>query len=147
LAGLVDFAVAFVIVLVLMVYYGITPTFNVIFLPVFTLMAVISALAGGLWLSALNVKYRDVRYTLPFLTSFWLFLSPVAYPLSMIPQKWQWLYGLNPMVSVIEGFRWSLLGSSPPLSAIYVSMLLAAVLFVGGLYYFRSTERHFADLV
>lgn len=147
LAGLVDFAVAFVILLGLMVYYGIPPTLNLIFLPVFTLLAVVSALAGGLWLSALNVKYRDVRYTLPFLTSCWLFLSPVAYPSSMIPQKWQWLYGLNPMAGVIEGFRWSLLGSSPPLSAVYVSMALTAVLFVGGLYYFRSTERFFADLV
>lgn len=147
LAGLVDFAVAFVILLLLMVYYGITPTLNVIFLPVFTLFAVMSALAVGLWLSALNVKYRDVRYTLPFLTSFWLFLSPVAYPSSMIPQRWQWLYGLNPMAGVIEGFRWSVLGSSPPLSAVYASVVFTAVLFVGGLYYFRSTERFFADLV
>lgn len=147
LAGLVDFAVAFVILVGLMIYYGIPPTLNVIFLPVFILLAVVSALAGGLWLSALNVKYRDVRYTLPFLTSFWLFLSPVAYPSSIVPKKWLWLYGLNPMAGVIEGFRWSLLGSSPPLSAVYVSMFLTAVLFVGGLYYFRSTERFFADLV
>lgn len=147
LAGLVDFAVAFVILLGLMVYYGIPPTLNLAFFPVFTLLAVISALAGGLWLSALNVKYRDVRYMLPFLTNCWLFLSPVAYPSSMIPQKWQWLYGLNPMAGVIEGFRWSLLGSSPPASTIYVSLIFTAFLFVGGLYYFRSTERFFADLV
>jgi lipopolysaccharide transport system permease protein len=147
LAGLVDFVVAFGILLVLMFYYNIVPTMNLIFLPVFILMAIFSALAVGLWLSALNVKYRDVRYTVPFLTQFWLFVSPVAYPSSMMPQQWQWLYGLNPMAGVIEGFRWALLGSSPPFSTIYVSILLTAALFMGGLYYFRKTEKVFADLI
>lgn len=147
LAGLVDFGVAFAILLILMAYYKITLTLKVLFLPLFILMAVVSALAGGLWFSALNVKYRDVRYTVPFLAQFWMFVSPVAYPSSMIPEKWQWLYGLNPMAGVIEGFRWALLGSSPPISTIFVSILLTAILFVGGLYYFRSAEKLFADLV
>jgi lipopolysaccharide transport system permease protein len=147
LAGLVDFAVAFGILVILMVYYGILPTVRVVLLPVFIVMAVISALAVGLWLSVLNVKYRDVRYLLPFLTQFWLFVSPVAYPSSMIPGQWQWLYGLNPMAGVIEGFRWALLASSPPIGTIYVSVFLTAILFVTGLYYFRSSEKAFADLV
>ncbi len=147
LAGLVDFGVAFAILLILMAYYQVVLTLKVLFLPLFILMALISALAGGLWLSALNVKYRDVRYAVPFLTQIWMFVSPVAYPSSMIPEKWQWLYGLNPMAGVIEGSRWALLGSSPPISTIFVSILLTAILFVGGLYYFRSTEKLFADLV
>lgn len=147
LAGLVDFAITFGILLALMFYYGMTPTLKILFLPAFIIMAVVSALAVGLWLSALNVKYRDVRYTVPFLTQFWLFVSPVAYPSSMVPEQWQWLYGLNPMAGVIESFRWALLGSSPPIATIYVSIVLTGILFVGGLYYFRSTERFFADLV
>lgn len=147
LAGLVDFAVAFGILLILMFYYGMVPTLSVVFLPAFIVMALISALSAGLWLSALNVKYRDVRYALPFMTQLWLFVSPVAYPSSMVPGQWQWLYGLNPMAGVIEGFRWALLGSSPPIGTIYISMSLMAILFVGGLYYFHSTERVFADLV
>ena len=147
LAGLVDFVIAFGLLLILMFYYHIIPTLNVVFLPALMLMAVFSALAIGLWLSALNIKYRDVRYTMPFLLQVWLFLSPVAYPSSMIPVKWQWLYGLNPMAGVIEGFRWALLNSSPPMGTIFVSLCLTAGLFIGGLYYFRSTEKFFADLV
>lgn len=147
LAGLVDFAVAFGVLLLMMFYYGITPTPQIVLLPAFVLMALVSALAVGLWLSALNVKYRDVRYAVPFLTQLWLFLSPVAYPSSMVPGRWQWLYGLNPMAGVIEGFRWTLLGSSPPIATVYVSVVLAGLLFVGGLYYFQNTERLFADLV
>jgi lipopolysaccharide transport system permease protein len=147
LAGLVDFAVAFAVLLLLMFYYGLAPTPRVVFLPAFVLMALVSALAVGLWFSALNVKYRDVRYAVPFLTQSWLFVSPVAYPSSMVPERWQWLYGLNPMAGVIEGFRWTLLGSSPPISTLYISAVLTGLLFVGGLYYFRSTEKFFADLV
>lgn len=147
LAGLVDFGVAFAILLVLMTYYQVAVTFKIIFLPLFVLLALMSAMAGGLWLSALNVKYRDVRYAVPFLVQLWMFVSPVAYPSSMVPDKWQWLYGLNPMAGVIEGFRWALLGSTPPFSTIYVSSVLAVVLCIGGLYYFRNTERLFADLV
>lgn len=147
LAGLVDFAVAFGILLILIAYYKIKLTLAVLLLPLLILAAVISALAVGLWLSALNVKYRDVRYALPFLAQTWMFLSPVAYPSSMIPEKWQWLYGLNPMAGVIEGFRAALLGSSPPVNTLFVSLLLMTVLLIGGLYYFRSTEKFFADLV
>jgi lipopolysaccharide transport system permease protein len=147
LAGLVDFAVAFGILLVLMLYYGIVPGWRVAFLPAFVVMAVVAALAVGLWLSVLNVRYRDVRYVIPFLTQAWLFASPVAYPSSLIPAEWQWLYGVNPMAGVIEGFRWALLGSAAPLRTIYVSALLTVVLLVSGLYYFRSSEKAFADLV
>ena len=147
LAGLVDFAVSFVILILLMLYYGIAPGLGVVFLPGFVLLAVFSALAVGLWLSVLNVRYRDVRYALPFLTQFWLFVSPVAYPSSLVPARWQWLYGLNPMVGVIEGFRWALLGSSPPFVTIYLSVFLTVLFFVGGLYYFLSSEKSFADLI
>lgn len=147
LSGLVDFAVAFGVLIVMMFYYGIVPPPSMVFLPAFIVMAVISALAIGLWLSALNVKYRDVRLIVPFLAQLWLFVSPVVYPSSMIPEKWQSLYGLNPMAGVIEGFRWALLGSSPPAGTIYMSVFLMVILFVSGLYYFRRTEKIFADLV
>lgn len=147
LGGLVDFAIASLVLLGLMAYYGAAPGVRVVFLPVFVVMAVVSALAVGLWLSALNVKYRDVRYTLPFLTQVWLFASPVSYPSTLIPGRWQWLYGLNPMAGVVEGFRWALLGTPAPMGTIYVSAVLVVALLVGGLYYFRSTERLFADLV
>lgn len=147
LAGLMDFAIAFGVLLLLLFYYNIMPTINVVFLPLFVFLALVSALAVGLWLSALNVKYRDVRHTLPFISQFWLFISPVAYPSSMIPENWQWLYGLNPMVGVIEGFRWALLGSPLSTTTMYVSVPLTIAIFIGGLYYFRSTEKMFADLV
>jgi homopolymeric O-antigen transport system permease protein len=148
LAGLVDFAIAFIVLMVLLLYYGIVPTRAVVLLPFFLLLAVASALAVGLWLSSLNVKYRDVRYTIPFLTQLWLFLTPVAYPSSIVPANWRALYGLNPMAGVVEGFRWALLGTtgnSGPL--VPVSILAVVVLLVGGLVYFRQTERTFADLV
>src|SRR3984893_4752500 len=110
LAGLVDFAISFAVLLPLIWYYGIVPTAAVVLLPFFVLLAITTALAVGLWLSALNVKYRDVRYTIPFLTQFWMFATPVAYPSSLVPEKWRALYGLNPMAGVVEGFRWALLG-------------------------------------
>lgn len=147
LSGLLDFAITLVILVIMMLYYDRTPTSSVVLLPLFVLMALTSALAAGFWLSALNVKYRDVRYTLPFLTQLLMFVSPVAYPSSLVPEKWRLLYGLNPMAGVIEGFRWTLLGSAPPVGTIYVSALLTVVLFIGGLYYFRHTERLFADLI
>ena len=147
LAGLVDFAIAFGVLLLLFLAYGVTLTWNILWLPLFLLLAIGSALAVGLWLSALNVVYRDVRYTVPFLAQLWMFLSPVAYPSSLIPPSWQWLYGLNPMVGVIEGFRWALLGSSPPAATMAISVLLTALFCIGGLYYFRSMERQFADLI
>ena len=148
LAGLVDFAIAFVVLLGLMLYYGIIPTRAVVLLPLFLLLAVASALSVGLWLSALNVKYRDVRYTLPFLMQFWLFATPVAYPASLVPERWRALYGLNPMAGVVEGFRWALLGTShAPGPLLWVSVAVVMVMLIGGLQYFRQTERTFADIV
>ena len=148
LAGLVDFAIAFIVLLVLMAYYHIVPTAAVVFLPLFIVLAVATSLAVGLWLSALNVKFRDVRYTIPFLTQFWLFATPVAYPSSLVPEKWRALLGLNPMAGVVEGFRWALLGKSqPPGPLLAVSVVAVALLLVGGLVYFRKTETTFADLV
>jgi len=148
LAGLVDFAVAFVILLVMMLYYGIVPTAAMALLPLFLLFAVATALSVGLWLSALNVKYRDVRYTIPFLTQFWMFATPVAYPSSLVPEKWRPLYGLNPMAGVVEGFRWALLGKShAPGPLLLVSVAAVVVLLIGGLRYFKKTESTFADIV
>ncbi|MGH9340889.1 MAG: ABC transporter permease, partial [Acidobacteriota bacterium] len=146
-AGLVDFGIALGILFILMLWYGTPLTTNLLFLPAFTFTALLSALAIGLWISALNVKYRDVRYIVPFVTQLWLFISPVAYSSNMVPERWQWLYGLNPMAGVIEGFRWSFLGTSPPISTIYASVAIMFVLFVGGLYYFRTAEKMFADLI
>jgi lipopolysaccharide transport system permease protein len=147
LAGLVDFAISFLVLLGLMLYYGIRPTAAVAWLPLFVLLALATALSVGLWLSALNVKYRDVRYTIPFLTQFWLFVTPVAYPSSMIPQRWRALYGLNPMAGVVEGFRWALLGKSGgPGLLLWVSVAAVLTLLTGGLFYFRRMESTFADI-
>ena len=148
LSGLVDFSVAFVLVLGMMVYYGITPTWGLLALPALVVFAVVSALAVGLWLSALNVQYRDFRYTIPFLTQIWMFVTPVAYPSELVPQAWRGLYGLNPMAGVVEGFRWALLGQEPPAGGLlWVSVASVLLLLVGGLYYFRRTEDTFADIV
>jgi lipopolysaccharide transport system permease protein len=148
LCGSVVFAISFVLLIALMLGFGVVPGVAVLTLPLFLLLALLSSLAVGLWLSALNAVYRDVQYTLPFLAQIWLFASPVAYSSDIVPKSWQWLYGLNPMVGVIDGFRWALLGtgqlSLPLLAASTVSML---VLLVGGLYYFRAMETYFADLV
>lgn len=148
LAGLVDFVIAFVILIGMMIYYRVTPTLAIWTVPLFLVLAVGAALGVGLWLSALNVQYRDVRYTVPFLTQFWLFATPVAYPSSLVPEPWRALYGLNPMAGVVEGFRWALLGRGEipgPLLAVSVAVVL--LLFVGGLYYFRRMEKTFADVV
>jgi len=148
LAGLLDFVIAFVVLLGMMVFYGIHPTAAVWTLPLFVLLALVTALGAGLWLSALNVEYRDVRYTIPFLTQFWLFLTPIAYPSSIVPEAWRTLYGVNPMVGVVEGFRWALLGSgNAPGPMVFVSTLAALALFVSGLFYFRRMEKTFADKV
>jgi lipopolysaccharide transport system permease protein len=148
LGGLVDFAVAFAILLVMMFYYGIVPTWAIVTLPGFILLAVVTALGVGLWLSALNVKYRDVRYTITFLVQFWLFATPVAYPSSIVPAKWRALYGLNPMAGVVEGFRWALLGKTEaPGAMLWVSVAVVIVILIGGLYYFRRMEQEFADIV
>jgi lipopolysaccharide transport system permease protein len=148
LGGLVDFCIAFVILVLMMAYYHIIPTLAFLSLPGFLLLAIMTALGVGLWLSALNVQYRDVRYTINFLIQFWLFATPVAYPSSIVPAKWRALYGLNPMAGVVEGFRWALLGKSdPPGALLAVSVAVVIFLLVGGLYYFRRMEQQFADVV
>jgi lipopolysaccharide transport system permease protein len=148
LAGLLDFAIAFVVLLAMMAYYGHAPTAAVWTLPLFVLLAIVTALGVGLWLSALNVQYRDVRYTIPFLTQFWLFATPIAYPSSLVPERWRALLGLNPMAGVVEGFRWALLGSGhAPQALLAVSVLVSVAVLVSGLFHFRRMERTFADTV
>lgn len=148
LGGVIDFAIAFVILLLMMLYYGIVPGWALLTLPGFLLLALLTALAAGLWFSALNVKYRDIRYTINFLVQFWLFLTPVVYPSSLIPEKYRALYGLNPMAGVVEGFRWALLGKTePPGAMLWVSVTVVVLLLFGGLYYFRRMEQQFADVV
>jgi lipopolysaccharide transport system permease protein len=147
LSGAVDFAIAFVVLLGMMVFYGVTPTPAILLLPLFLLLALVTALGAGLWLSALNVEYRDVRYVLPFLVQVWLFATPVAYPSSLLPESWRTLYALNPMVGVVDGFRWALLGTPPPTASAALSAAVAATLLVSGALYFRRMERTFADVV
>lgn len=147
LAGLVDFAIAFVVLLGLMLWYHIVPTVAILLLPAFLLLAIATALAVGLWLSALNVRYRDVRYTIPFLIQIWLFATPVAYPSSLLHGVWRTLYGLNPMAGVVDGFRWALLGTAAPGATLLVSVGMVLVLLFGGLMYFRRMEQTFADIV
>ncbi len=148
LGGLLDFFIAFVVLLLMMLYYGIVPTVAILTLPLFVILAIATALAISLWLSALNVIYRDVRYTIPFMTQFWLFLTPIAYPSSLVPEKWRILYGLNPMSGVVEGFRWALLGKSDQdWTLVIVSSIVVLVLLAGGLVYFRQMEKRFADVV
>ena len=146
--GLVDFAIAFALLVILLLVYGAVPTAAVLLLPLFLILAILTALALGLWLSALNIQYRDVNNALPFFTQVLMFISPVAYPSSVIPEKWQMVYALNPMATVINGFRWALLEGQPP-PGIY-SLVSVAVVFValtGGLYFFRWQEDRFADVV
>jgi lipopolysaccharide transport system permease protein len=133
----------------MLVGYRIRPSAGaVIWLPIFTLLAVLTALGVGLWLSALNAMYRDVRYVVPFLVQFWMFASPVAYPSSLVPAKWSWLYGLNPMAGVIEGFRWSLTGHGEPPGILFSASSAAVVLLVfTGLVYYRAVEGTMADVV
>jgi len=148
LAGLVDFVIAFVLVIGMMVWYGVRPTWAVLTLPVFVIFTIVTALGVGLWLSALNVQYRDVRYTLTFVVQFWLLASPVAYSSTLVPARWRPLYGFNPMAGVIEGFRWALLSKAQaPGTMLWVSVVVVAVVLVGGLYYYRGMEKTFADLV
>ena len=146
--GLVDFGIAFVVLLGMMLFYGIVPTVAILAVVPFLLLAVLTALAVGMWLSAINVQYRDVRYTIPFLTQLWLFATPVAYPSSLLPEPWRSLYGLNPMAGVVEGFRWALLGKThAPGPLIAVSVAAVLVLLVGSLWYFTRMEQTFADVV
>jgi lipopolysaccharide transport system permease protein len=148
LSGLVDFGISFLMFIAMMVYYRIRPSAALLWLPLFLLLAVLTALGVGLWLSALNAVYRDVRYVLPFLVQFWMFASPVAYPSSLVPEKWRWLYGLNPMAGVIEGFRWSLAGHGEPSGRfIFVSAGAVLVVLLGGVAYFQKMETSVADVV
>jgi lipopolysaccharide transport system permease protein len=147
-SGLVDFFIGFAVFLGMMAYFRLVPGPAVLLVPLFLLMAVLTALGVGLWLSALNAIYRDVRYVVPFLVQFWLFASPVAYPSSLIPDRWRWLYGLNPMAGVIEGFRWALTGhGQPPSSLLAVSAAMVLMLVGGGAAYFQHMEGTIADVV
>jgi lipopolysaccharide transport system permease protein len=146
--ALVDFFITLVVLFAIMTYYGIVPIFAVWTLPGFVLLAVAIAFGAGLWFSALNLEYRDVRYTIPFIIQFWFFISPVVYPSSLVSETWRLIYSLNPMAGVIEGFRWALLGKNPVSgSSLAISILAALVLLIGGVYYFRRMERTFADVV
>ena len=147
-SGVVDFLVAFPLWLVMMLVYRIPFSWRILTLPLFILFALLTAMAIGLWLSALNVKYRDVRYTLPFLTQFWMYATPIAYSSTLVPEPLRWLYSLNPMTGVVEGFRWALLGTENPLGwPIFISVLIVLALFVGGVIYFKRMEDQFADLI
>lgn len=154
LSGLVDFLVAFALMLIMMAigpllgWERVAPTWAALTLPAFVLFAVLTALALGLWLSALNAQYRDIRYTIPFLTQFWMFLTPIAYPASLVPPKYRILYGMNPMTGVVEGFRWALLGTdAPDWGMMAVSAGVVVSLLAGGMLYFRRMEKTFADVV
>lgn len=143
----IDFAIAFVLLAGMAAWYGVSPGFAVVFAPLFVVLALASAFAASLWSSALNVKYRDVRYVLPFVTQVWLFATPVAYPASLVPEGWRIVYGLNPMATVVEGFRWTLLGSPAPGGMAAVSAFVVALALAGGLVYFRRMEGTFADVI
>jgi lipopolysaccharide transport system permease protein len=148
LSGLIDFVLAFLLLLVLMLFNGVTPGAHALFVPLFLLLAVITCLGVGLWTSALNVRFRDIRYVIPFLVQIWMFGTPIAYPSTLVPLKWRTLYGMNPMVSVIEGFRWSLLGTTAVSGGmIAVSASVACLLLISGAFYFRHAESTFADIV
>ncbi|HSM54650.1 MAG TPA: ABC transporter permease [Candidatus Sulfomarinibacteraceae bacterium] len=147
-AGVVDFFLAFLVLLGMMVAFGYAPTANTVWLPLFLLLALVTSLGVGIWLTALNVQFRDVRYTVPFLTQAWLFATPIAYPSSLLEEPWRTLYGINPMAGVVEGFRWALLGTdTAPGPIIIVSAIVATIIMVSGVYYFRRMEKRFADIV
>lgn len=147
-SGGVDFLLAFIVLLGMMLYFGIMPTVNTVWLPLFLLLALVTSLGTGLWLTAMNVQFRDIRYAVPFLAQAWMFASPIVYPSSLLDEPWRTLYGINPMVGVIEGFRWALLGvDTAPGPIIIVSTLVAIGLLVSGAYYFRRMEKTFADVV
>jgi lipopolysaccharide transport system permease protein len=148
LSGFIDFAIAFAVFILMALYYGIFPTISIILLPFLLLLGFTTALGVGLWLSALNVKFRDVRYMIPFLTQFWLFATPIAYPSSLLSESWRTIYGINPMVGVVEGFRWAILGTdTAPGSMIFVSALVSLALLISGVFYFKRAEKSFADII
>lgn len=147
-AGLVDFVISFVVLFGLMIYFGIAPSWSIFWIPLFVLFTLLTALAVGLWVSALNVQYRDVQHMIPFVVQAWMFISPVAYSVELIPQgSWRILYGINPLTGVIQGFRWGLLGGYPPDELMAVSVVVVGVLLLSGLFYFKRMEKTFADVV
>ena len=147
-SGLIDFGIAFVVLLGLAARYGVTPTSHMLWLPALVLLALVTALGVGLWFSALNVLYRDIQYVVPFLVQVWLYATPIVYPSSLVPERWRTLYALNPMVGVVEGFRWALLGTgTAPGPMILVSAAAALMLMIGGLFFFRRMEKSFSDVV
>jgi lipopolysaccharide transport system permease protein len=147
-AGLLDLMISFTVLMVLMFWYGVHPTFRILWLPLFVLLAFSTSLGAGFWLSSLNVRFRDVKHAVPFLTQFWMYGTPIAYPSSLLHQPWKTLYGLNPMAGVVEGFRWALLGTkTAPGPMLAVSALVSVLMLVGGAFYFRRMEKSFADVV
>jgi lipopolysaccharide transport system permease protein len=148
LSGFIDFAIAFAVFILMALYYGIYPTISIILLPFLLLLGFTTALGVGLWLSALNVKFRDVRYVIPFLTQFWLFATPIAYPSSLLSEPWRTIYGINPMAGVVEGFRWAILGTdTAPAPMIFVSALVSLAVLISGVFYFKRVEKSFADII
>jgi lipopolysaccharide transport system permease protein len=147
-SGLMEFSVQFVLLVGLMAWYAVLPGWGVLLLPVLVMLCMVTALSVGLWLTALNVKYRDIGHLVPFLTQMWMWLTPIVYPSNLIPPRWRLLFALNPMTSVIEAFRWALFGTAAPDGRMMgVSFAVVVLLFVGGLYYFRKVERTFADVI
>lgn len=147
LTPVIDFAIAFAVLIVMLAAYGVAPSAAMLAVPAFALLALATALAASLWLSALNVEYRDVRYVLPFALQFWMFATPVAYPASLVPERWRALYGVNPMVTVVEGFRWAMLGTPAPGAMTWVSIVVVIAALAGGVAYFRRVEGLFADVI
>lgn len=145
--ALLDFSISFVVLIGLMVWFQVVPTIAILTLPLFVLLALATALSLGLWFSALNAMYRDIQYTVPFLTQLWLLATPVAYPTSVVPHQWLWLYSLNPMVGVVDGFRWAIIGGDAPGVTVMISASVTVLLLIAGLFYFRRMERVFADVV
>jgi len=146
--GLIDFAIAFVFLLVMMAWYGLAPQWGILLLPFFVLLTMLTALSVSVWLSVVNVRYRDVGQAIPFLVQIWLFASPVAYPASVVPENWRFLYNLNPLAGIIEGFRWALLGSqNPPMVSLLSTSAVVLALLYGGIVFFKRMEKTFADVV
>jgi lipopolysaccharide transport system permease protein len=148
ISGLVDFAVAFGLLAILLAWYEVMPGWELLLLPVLVFIAMLTALSVGLWLTAMNVKYRDIGLMVPFISQIWMYASPIAYSTTIVPEQWRWIYSLNPMVGVVEGFRWALLGKAPPdMGPMLLSLSIVLLLFVSGIAFFRRTERTFADVV
>ncbi|MGQ0800764.1 MAG: ABC transporter permease [Pseudomarimonas sp.] len=148
ISGLVDFAVAFGLLVILLAWYRVMPGWELLMLPVLVLIAMLTALSVGLWLTAMNVKYRDIGLMVPFVSQIWMYASPIAYSTTIVPEQWRWIYSLNPMAGVVDGFRWALLGKAPPeIGPMLLSLSIVLVLFVSGIAFFRRTERTFADVV